>query len=214
MSHHMGAVQDSAPHSSLVGHCWDGYDVMCYADGGQHPMEYPCAALGGAMGKTYDCGGQAYFNPSPPDGNYLVTHWNVYRSEFLAPCADIAPACGESGDPTLTPPVNTSAPVVTGTAQVGTALSTTNGAWLNAPTHFTYQWERETGGTWNAILGAASAFYVVRPDDLGLRLRVQVVASNADGSMVQASDPTAAVVAAAAPTAAPTPTATPTSPPS
>ena len=34
MTHNLGAVGDSAPHSSGYGHCYDGYDVMCYHD---HP---------------------------------------------------------------------------------------------------------------------------------------------------------------------------------
>ena len=30
----------------------------------------------------------------PRAGSYLATHWNTYDSAFLAPCGEIAPACG------------------------------------------------------------------------------------------------------------------------
>ena len=38
-------------------------------------------------------------------------------------------------------PVNTAAPVVSGTAQVGSSLSTTTGTWTNSPTGYAYQWQ-------------------------------------------------------------------------
>ena len=40
------------------------------------------------------------------------------------------------------PPVNTAAPTVSGTAQVGQTLTVTNGSWDNSPTGYTYQWQR------------------------------------------------------------------------
>src|SRR5207244_3441828 len=39
-------------------------------------------------------------------------------------------------------PVNTAAPVISGTAQVGQTLATSNGAWTNNPTSYAYQWNR------------------------------------------------------------------------
>jgi len=44
--------------------------------------------------------------------------------------------------PDPTPPVNTVAPVVSGTPSVGSTLTTTNGTWDQAAT-FTYQWKRD-----------------------------------------------------------------------
>ena len=38
-------------------------------------------------------------------------------------------------------PVNTVLPLVTGTAQQGQTLSSTNGTWNNSPTGYTYQWQ-------------------------------------------------------------------------
>ena len=48
IGHNLGAVQDSAPHSSLAGHCYESLDVMCYADGGQYFDD------GGTFDQIYD----------------------------------------------------------------------------------------------------------------------------------------------------------------
>lgn len=71
--HTMGAVQNSAPHSTGAGHCWDGYDVMCYPDGG--PTGKAWAPLCPAT--RFDCMGDDYFNPRPLAGTYLASHWNI-----------------------------------------------------------------------------------------------------------------------------------------
>jgi hypothetical protein len=214
MTHNMGGVQLSAPHTSGRGHCWDGWDVMCYADGGPTAMQYPCATIAGAMSKTYDCGGDDYFNPAPAGGSYLATHWNVYRSVFLAGCAEVAPACGESGGATLAPPVSTAHPAISGSAREGSTLAATTGTWLNAPTAYAYQWQRAFAGAYADIPGATSASYTLRTSDVGARLRVLVVASNGDGNVVDTSEETAVVTALpvlGAPV--PTPSATATASP-
>ncbi len=71
--HTMGAVVNAAPHSSGVGHCNDGADVMCYDDGGPTSKykETFCAA------KVLDCNRDDYFNPAPAAGSYLATHWDA-----------------------------------------------------------------------------------------------------------------------------------------
>lgn len=46
------------------------------------------------------------------------------------------------GEVITDPPVNTVAPAVTGTAQVGQTLSCTTGTWDNSPSGYTYQWQR------------------------------------------------------------------------
>ena len=90
MTHNLGAVQWGAPHSTQprrpehpqYGHCWQGADVMCYAEdaGAAHAMQNDCAALPGAIPQSYDCGRDDYFNPAPAAGSYLATHWNTYDS--------------------------------------------------------------------------------------------------------------------------------------
>lgn len=197
MSHNMGAVQESAPHSSGYGHCWDGFDVMCYYPDGPNPrhvMTYECPAIPGVMNQGYDCGNDDYFNVAPAAGSYLATHWNLYDDVFMAECVDIAPACGGTvTTPPPRPPVSTSAPLVLGTVQVGAQLSLSRGAWTNDPTGYAYQWQRGGGTSWSDIPGATFPTYRVSTADEGLSLRGLVVATNDDGSTLAASGETAAV---------------------
>lgn len=91
-----------------------------------------------------------------------------------------------SAPPSL--PVNTVAPVVSGTPLVGNTLSTTNGTWTFAPTSYTYQWQRDNhqGGTYSNIGGATSSTYIlVDLDDL-CKVRCQVTAHNASGTSIPA----------------------------
>jgi hypothetical protein len=99
LTHTLGAVQNSAPHSSGASHCWDEHDVMCYDDGG------PYFKSGGGTGDLHtlcaqtlqalDCGGDDYFNATPAPGSYLATHWDAARSTFLCPLA----RCQTAGAP-------------------------------------------------------------------------------------------------------------------
>lgn len=85
--HTMGAVQESAPHYSGNGHCWDGLDVMCYSDGGYNSGSYSetsCPRPGAFLSSElphelypFDCGGDDYFNPRPPAQSYISDHWNL-----------------------------------------------------------------------------------------------------------------------------------------
>jgi hypothetical protein len=87
VGHTLGAVQDSAPHSSGAGHCYTSSDVMCYADGG------PWFAGGGAMEsvcppmpdgqRPFDCEGGDYYQLDPAPGSYLAEHWNTADSGWL-----------------------------------------------------------------------------------------------------------------------------------
>ena len=98
ISHTMGAVQDSAPHSTLAGHCTDLDDVMCYADGGpNNALTHPCP---NATPSPYDCGKNDYFSPAPAGGSYLDLKWNVYNSEFLCAVASCIQAGNANSPPT------------------------------------------------------------------------------------------------------------------
>jgi hypothetical protein len=203
LTHNLGAVQWGAPHSTQppggtspqYGHCWQGADVMCYVEdgGAAHPMQQDCAGLPGAIPQNYDCGRDDYFNPAPAAGSYLATHWNTYDSAFLAPCGEVAPACGGGALWVPEPPVATTAPSVAGTARRGQPLTVRVGAWTNAPTGYAYQWQRLVPSGWEDIDNATGATYVATTDDLGRRLRVAVVATNVDGSASAASAPSAVI---------------------
>lgn len=77
LSHTLGAVQLSAPHTSGAWHCTDGRDTMCYDDGGSQSGNYNEAAC---STEVYDCGRDDYCNASPAPGSYLAGHWNVCSS--------------------------------------------------------------------------------------------------------------------------------------
>jgi hypothetical protein len=78
----------------------------------------------------------------------------------------------------LTAPVNVSAPVVSGTASVGSVLTTTNGTWDNEPTSYTYQWKRNGSN----ILSATANTYTVVAADVSQSITCTVTATNDAGS--------------------------------
>ena len=74
LGHNLGAVQNSAPRSTRAGHCIDGRDTMCYADGGSRAGEYTqnvCSV------EVFDCGKDDYFNLQPAPDTYLSRRWNL-----------------------------------------------------------------------------------------------------------------------------------------
>lgn len=74
LGHAMGAVGNSAPHSSGAAHCWDEQDLMCYRDGGPlmpSSLVYKCSAV------AWDCGYNDYFDAKTEPGEYLAGHWNL-----------------------------------------------------------------------------------------------------------------------------------------
>src|SRR2546423_5953137 len=92
-------------------------------------------------------------------------------------------------------PKNTAIPVVTGTAAVGSALSTSTGDWTGTPAPtFTYQWQRcVVSGSCSNIPGAQQAAYVLTAADKDKQIRSKVIAKNLAGSQSMVSARTAAV---------------------
>ena len=105
----------------------------------------------------------------------------------------------ETSDPTAPvtwdPPVNTAAPVISGTTQRTFLLSAANGAWDGAGNRYSYQWQREDGSGWTPIGGATGSTYRLVKEDEAARIRVLVTATNPDGTVERASDPTGAPTA-------------------
>lgn len=89
VGHNLGAVQDSAPHSSEWGHCFDESDVMCYDDGGPYftdggSLVSVCLAMPSGM-PVWDCGADDYYDGgTPAPGSYLDDHWNLVDSGWLS----------------------------------------------------------------------------------------------------------------------------------
>lgn len=76
-------------------------------------------------------------------------------------------------------PVNTSAPVISGTVALGRPLTATPGVWTGTPTPtLAYQWYR--GST--AISGATGGTYTVQGEDIAHEVTVRVTATNTAGS--------------------------------
>lgn len=73
-AHNVGAVQNDAPHTTGAWHCTDGYDTMCYNDGGSSSGSYKKTNCPSAI---FDCGKDDYFHCDPASGSYLSNHWNL-----------------------------------------------------------------------------------------------------------------------------------------
>ncbi|MHA7958294.1 RICIN domain-containing protein [Streptomyces sp. L500] len=100
LGHNLGAVNNSAPHTSRAGHCVDEWDIMCYSDAPNYPqMQILCPDRGGDQ--RLDCHHDDYFHTNPSPGSYLATHWNIANNRFLIAGAGKGP--GPNPSPTPTP---------------------------------------------------------------------------------------------------------------
>ena len=93
------------------------------------------------------------------------------------------------------PPVELAAPVISGAgggarAFVGDQLLCSNGSWSNAPTVFTYAWNRDG----SVVAGATSQAHLVGSPDFGHALTCAVSAANAGGAGPPAISPAVPVV--------------------
>jgi hypothetical protein len=75
-------------------------------------------------------------------------------------------------------PVNSVAPVISGTATQGETLSSTTGTWTNTPTSYAYQWKRDGSN----ISAATSPSYILTGSDVGANITCAVTASNNGGA--------------------------------
>ncbi len=99
---------------------------------------------------------------------------------------------------TVSGPVNTVLPVVTGLPQVGGTLSSSTGTWTGAaPITYARQWQRCTGTSCADITDAKSQSYSPQLADQGATLRVRVTATNAGGSTAALSAAVGLVTAGA-----------------
>jgi hypothetical protein len=82
-------------------------------------------------------------------------------------------------------PVNTVAPVISGSTTLGSVLSTTNGTWTGTATiTFSYQWKR--GGV--SIGGATSSTYTLVAADSSANITCEVTGTNVAGSVAANSN--------------------------
>jgi hypothetical protein len=96
-------------------------------------------------------------------------------------------------------PSNNSLPAIAGSATAGSTLTANPGTWSgSAPITYQYVW-RICDGNGNAchnISGATGQTYQLKNDDAGNTVRLQVIASNADGSATATSNQTAKIASA------------------
>jgi hypothetical protein len=83
---------------------------MCYADGGPKgvvsDLTYPAGCTNVAS-PAWDCDRGDYFDPAPPAGSYLATHWNLFNSVYLcapATCFTDDGVVGGTGSAATPPP--------------------------------------------------------------------------------------------------------------
>jgi Bacterial Ig-like domain (group 3) len=112
-------------------------------------------------------------------------------------------------------PVNTGAPTISGTLQVGQTLTEGAASWTNSPTSTAWQWRRCDSNRVNCqdIPGATAKTYTLTSTDLGATMQVAESATNAGGTATAYSGVTASAVATPA-GIVPPPSANPGSAPS
>ena len=95
-------------------------------------------------------------------------------------------------------PVNTSPPVISGTAQVGSTLQASTGTWSPAPSSYEYTWYRcdsAGGNCTTSPTSTSSASYPLSAGDVGHKIVVEVGVNGLPNSAV-ASAPSVVVAAA------------------
>ena len=98
-------------------------------------------------------------------------------------------------------PTSTVVPVITlpyaSVPIVGATLTASTGTWTSIPavSSYAYQWQRtlDNGTTWSTLVGETRSTYRVIATDYAFKLRVQVTATNANGSRTAVSVATSAV---------------------
>ena len=139
-------------------------------------------------------------------GNLAVVSSNGSGTQTIDTTAGAAQPDWQQAAAGTGPPRNISYPTInlqSGDSQpvVGHFLTASVGTWDGAfPITYQYQWKRcdagdPLNGTCVNIGGATSSFYTPAPADVGKRLRVQVTATNGQGSAAQNSESSAPVIA-------------------
>lgn len=88
-------------------------------------------------------------------------------------------------------PRNTVRPTITGTAQVGQVLTSTQGTWTGTGNTYARRWTADNV----TIPGATGVTYTPVGGDVGKLIRVVIAATNTSGTADATSNPTAAVIA-------------------
>lgn len=93
-------------------------------------------------------------------------------------------------------PANRTLPAISGEKRINRTLTATRGAWTGDGVTFAYRWQRHASGSWENIADAIAETFRTTRHEVGMRLRLRVTASNAEGSTVAYSDETEPILAA------------------
>jgi hypothetical protein len=176
-----GNVLTSNPTSTTS--TWGVADVDggMYLDGVSCATTSFCVAVdsdGKALSSTDPTGGPSAWDVTIIDGSKIIP-------AVSCPSTLLCIATDEDGNVIVGAglPLNTSAPVITGTAAQGHVLTEQHGTWTNSSSGYTYQWLRcdGSGASCAAITGATNQAYTPTAADVGSSIRVAEVASNPVG---------------------------------
>jgi Polysaccharide lyase len=170
---------------------------------------YDVTGSSGGVAATEE-GSSMIFAAAGATGNKTAVSQGSPPSSNIGQLLALRSAASPSPTPSTTPPppTNSTPPTVSGTTQVGSALSASTGTWTSTDTPtYVFQWMRcgSSGSGCSNIAGATVSSYTLVSADLGATLRVTVTATNAGGSASATSAPTAVVASAPAPTPPPPP---------
>lgn len=165
-----------------------GPAVSMAPNAGANPMRLGSASsfVGQHWPGTLD---EASFYPAPLAEAQILSHHDV-SSTGSAATSPPTPVVVAS------PPANSASPSISGSAEVGEALTASSGSWSGTqPISFAYQWRRcdASGEGCTDIAAATEPTYALVSADEGSTVRVRVAASNAAGSSSADSAATAQV---------------------
>jgi hypothetical protein len=81
------------------------------------------------------------------------------------------------------PPLDVVLPRVSGSTLIGATLTGTTGNWNPSGTSYAFQWQRDDGTGYAAVGGATRSTYKLSAADKDAKLRLQILATNADGQL-------------------------------
>lgn len=125
----------------------------------------------------------------------MSRHFATALTVMVAATGVLTVAASGGAAPGQLPPSNLTPPTISGTTQVGTSLTANTGTWDGKRLQFAFQWLRcdSSGAGCSAIGGATASTFSLLSTYLGARMRVVVIATNRNGSVVATSEATAAV---------------------
>ena len=146
-----------------------------------------CQAVSGQTGATYTLA-------QADEGATIIYQVTATNTDAVVVAAS-APTAAVAASP----PVNGTAPAVSGTAARASVLTATTGTWTGAGNAYAYQWEdcNAAGQSCQAISGQAGLSYTLQKSDEGSTIAFTVTASNADKTVTAVSKPTPVVLASA-----------------